>query len=50
MADTYVCLGCGYFEERLPMEQLADKVEKKIRAEWESLSHCWKEDAEGLRS
>ncbi len=31
--DTYVCLGCGNFEEQIAQEDLARHAEK-IRATW----------------
>jgi hypothetical protein len=34
--DTYICLVCGHFEERLPQDALA-AVAQKIRSEWEKL-------------
>jgi hypothetical protein len=34
--DTYLCLACGYFVERIPQKQL-DEAAPRIRKEWEKI-------------
>ncbi len=35
--DTYICLACGYYEERLPRAAV-EGVAERIRKEWEKVS------------
>jgi hypothetical protein len=34
--DTYICVACGYYAERIPKEQI-DDVAPRIRKEWEKI-------------